>query len=318
MDFPRHLPLEKVMKRRPIDIVSLDALRVFECAARLMSFSAAAQELSVTQAAVSRRIKQLEHVLGFDLFHRNGRQLSLTIKGQRLFLRTQASLEFLGVELDDLTAQKATSTVLVAASAAVSHLWLSSRLRRFNDRYPEISVRLIVSDNLSELAQADSQLALIHSRGMHPNWALTHLFSEQLVPVAAPAYLKTIGYGRDPLDLQPKDLGELALYDYHRAGVQTLTLGDWFEEKAPGVPRSAPRVVFPTYMMAVEAALRGEGIVLGSRALIKPYLESRELVELTRDVMKTGFGYYLGVPRRTSVSEAEETLANFLLSERLI
>ena len=96
------------MKRRLIDIVSLDALRVFECAARLMSFSGAAQELTVTQAAVSRRIKHLEQVLGFALFHRNGRQLSITVKGQRLFQRTQASLEYLGVELDDLTAKAIT------------------------------------------------------------------------------------------------------------------------------------------------------------------------------------------------------------------
>lgn len=304
------------MKRRIIDVVSLDAMRVFECAARLESFSAAAQEFSVTQAAVSRRIKHLEQVLGFDLFHRNGRRLSLTVKGQRLFLRMQASLEYLGIELDDLSAQAVTSTVSVAASAAVSHLWLSPRLRRFNDRYPEISVRLTTTDNLSELAQADSQLALIYSRGTHLNWTLKLLFDEMLIPVAAPAYLQAAGWPGLPSDLRPGDVGRMDIYDYHRAGVHSVTLQDWLKQKAPSVPRQAPRVVFPTYMMAVDAALRGDGVMLGSRALIQAHLDSGALVELTQEVMTTGFGYYLGLPRRTSVSEAEENLAHFLISER--
>jgi len=304
------------MVLRIIDVVSLDALRVFECAARLMSFSAAAAELSVTQAAVSRRIKHLEQVLGFDLFHRNGRQLTLTEKGQRLFLRMQASLEYLGVELEDLTAQAVTSTVSVAASAAVSHLWLLPRLRQFNDRYPEISVRLTTTDNLSELAQADSQLAIIFSKGAHPDWTLTHLFDETLIPVAAPAYLEAAGFVGPASELRAEDVGCMDLYDYHRAGVHTMTLLDWFEHKAPATPRNAPRVISPSYMMAVDAALRGEGVVLGSRALIQAYLESGHLVELTDATLTTGFGYYLGIPRRSAMNSAEENLANFLLSER--
>lgn len=304
------------MQRRPIDTISLDALRVFECAARLMSFSAAALELSVTQAAVSRRIKHLEQALGFDLFNRNGRQLSLTVKGRRLYLRMQASLEYLGVELEDLTAQTVTSTVSVAASAAVSHLWLSPRLRQFNDRYPEISVRLTTTDNLSELAQADSQLALIFSKGTHPDWTLTHLFDETLIPVATPAYLKAAGYVGPAAELRAEDVGRMDLYDYHRAGVHTMTLLDWFERTAPDTPRNAPRVISPTYMMAVDTALRGEGVVLGSRALIQTYLESGHLVELTDAALTTGFGYFLGTPRRSAMNDAEENLANFLLSER--
>ncbi len=306
------------MKRRLIDLVSLDALRVFECAARLMSFSAAASELSVTQAAVSRRIKQLEGMLGIALFHRNGRRLSLTIKGERLFLRMQASLEYLGVELDDLTMPAATNTVSIAATAAVSHLWLSARLRRFNDRYPEVSVRLTTTDNLSELARAESKLAIIYSRGYHPNWSLTPLLSEELVPVVAPGFLTSAGCETEPADLPPHDVSLLDLYDYSRSGVHSVTLRDWFAHNAPNVVPPSPKVITPTYMMAVDTALRGDGVILGSRALIKPHLDSGALVELTRNVMTTGFGYFLGLPRHAPLGEVERTLADFLLTDPAI
>ncbi len=303
------------MRKRLIEIVSLDALRVFECAARLMSFSAAATELSVTQAAVSRRIKHLEATLEIELFHRNGRRLSLTAKGERLFQRTQASLEYLGVALDDLTMPSAGTTVSISASAAVSHLWLSLRLRRVNDHYPEVSVQLTTTDNLSELARTDSKIAIIYSRGSHPDWTLTPLLSEELVPVAAHAYLTASGYGMNAPELGPQDVARLDLYDYSRSGVQSVTLSDWFEDIAPGAIKMSPKVVFPTYMMAVDAALRGDGVILGSRTLIRPHLEAGALVEVSRDVMITGFGYHLGLPKHVPPNQIEEILANFLLSE---
>ncbi|GLO69434.1 LysR family transcriptional regulator [Phaeobacter inhibens] len=304
------------MKSRLIDIISLDALRVFECAARRMSFSAAAIEFSVTQAAVSRRIKTLEDTLGFALFQRNGRRLSLTLKGERLFLRTQASLDYLGMELDDLAQNNTVTNVAISASAAVSHLWLSQRLRRFNDQYPEVSVRLTITDNLSELSRSDSELAIIYSRGSHPDWTLSPLLSETLVPVASPAYLKAIGIGASPADLRAEDLLGCDLYDYSRSGVHTVTLQDWFDQVAPGMVRLSPRVIFPTYMMAVETALRGEGVILGSRALVHPHLDSGALIELTQSALVTGFGYYLGHPRHAVLGPSEQTLATFLMSER--
>lgn len=303
------------MKPRVIDIVSLDALRVFECAARLMSFSAAAIEFSVSQAAVSRRIKNLESTLGFVLFQRNGRRLSLTLKGERLFVRTQASLEYLGIELDDLTMPGTATNVAISASAAVSHLWLSQRLRRFNDQYPEISVRLTISDNLNDLSRTDSELAIVYSGGYHPDWILSPLLVEELVPVASPDYLHSVGYNSPPKNMRPQDLSKLDLYDYGRSGVNSITLRDWFDQVAPGMAKWSPKVVFPTYMMAVDSALRGEGVILGSRALIRAHLDSGALSELTPEVLVTGFGYYLGLPRLKSLERSEQSLANFLLME---
>ncbi len=304
------------MKRRLIDIVSLDALRVFDCTARLMSFSAAARELSVTQAAVSRRIKHLEDMLGFTLYTRNGRQLTLTPKGERLFLRVQASLEYLGSELDELTATQTHTTLSISASAAISHLWLGERLQRFNEKFPEISVRLTTTDNLSELAQSGSELAIVFSKGTHPDWKLSPLLSEELIPVASPDFLQRSGIKDSPANLCASDLLRLALYDYGRSGVNSVTLLDWFEWAGVDPARLSPRIVFSDYILAIDAAVRGDGIILGSRALLQAHLNSGTLVELTNNVLVTGFGYYLGLPRHITTGQSAENLASFLVGTR--
>lgn len=306
------------MKRRLIDTVSLDALRVFECTGRLMSFSAAARELSVTQAAVSRRIKHLEDVLGFCLYQRNGRQLTLTAKGERLLVRVQTALEYLGSELDELTATAPRPSVSVAASAAVSHLWLGQVLHHFHAKYPEVSVRLTTTDNLSELARSDSELAIIFSKGSHPEWKLAPLLDEVLVPVAAPAYLERQGIAIDPARLRPQDLLAFDLFDYVRSGVNSITLQDWFDWTVPNQAPFSSRIVFSSYVMAVQAALQGEGVILGSRALVQPHLDKGALVELTEDVLVTGFGYYLGLPRYSPLSHDAEKLAGYLFDQPFI
>lgn len=302
------------MKRRLIETVSLDALRVFETTGRLMSFSAAARDLSVTQAAVSRRIKHLEDMLGFQLYRRNGRQLTLTAKGERLLVRMQTALAYLGTELDELAATAPETFVTLAAPAAVSHLWLGPVLHRFHGTYPEVSVKLTTTDNLSELAQSESDLAIVFSKGTHPEWRLTPLLDEVLIPVVSPLYLERVGLSEAPEALRPEDLPGLHLLDYSRSGVNSVTLQDWLDWAAPGCAPFVPRVVFSSYAMAVEAALRGEGVILGSRALVGAHLESGSLVALTRHDLKTGFGYYLGEPRHRSPGHDADLLSSCLLA----
>ncbi len=294
-----------------IDRLPLEGLRVFETAARHMSFTDAARELSVTQAAVSRRIKSLEGLLGFDLFLRKGRGLVLTPKGRRLFDRVQAALDYLGEELDAITDHEAERQVSIAASASISHLWLSPRLRAFAAIAPQVSVRVLTTDSLDRLASTEHDLTILYSKGQHPDWALTRLVAEELVPVAAPAYLQTDA----PVDLAPRDVAELTLLDYQRVNIRWVTLQGWFERQAPALPPPRPAVVYSSYALAVDAALRGDGVVLGSRGMLRPLLDSGQLIEVSRQVLVTGYGYDLGIPRHRPVSEASFMLAKFLIRE---
>jgi DNA-binding transcriptional LysR family regulator len=299
--------------QRLIDRVSLDGLRVFAACARAMSFSAAARDLSVTQAAVSRRIKLLEAALGYALFTRAGRRIGLTREGAALFAAVQGMLDHLDTTLSDLARPVAGRAVSIAASASVSHLWLSARLRGFANTHPEVSVRLLTTDSLSELARRDHDLTLLYCTGAHPDWILTEVVSEALVPVAAPGYLRARGIAPGT-NLSVEDLRALDLIDYARVNPHWVTLQGWAARMGAGAVPLRPRLTVSTYALAVEAALRGDGVILGSRGLLAGPLAAGELCEISAQVLVTGYGYYLGVPADRALGPEALALAHRLLS----
>lgn len=274
--------------------IPLEAFRVFEAAARHCNFSAAARELGVTQAAVSRRIQTLEDHLGTRLFERRGRHVRLTEAGTRLFHRTRAALDY----LSDAVAPAGpgpSPPVTIVASGSISHLWLGPQLRRFARTRPDVAVRLLTSDAMGDLTDPRHDLAVLYSLGHHPDWDLVPLLPERLAPVAAPAYLAERGL--DPALATPSEIAALDLVDYAAFNAHWTTLCDWGRSAGlrPGAIR--PQVTVSTYLMAVEAAIRGDGVALGSLALLEAPLSDGRLVRLTGHVLETGFAYHLGLPR---------------------
>ncbi len=298
-----------------LEKIPLEAFRVFDAAARAMNFSRAGRELNITQAAVSRRIKGLEDHLGATLFTRRGRNLALTPDGERLFQRVRATLEYLEESLEPFRAGTG-EIISIAASGSISHLWLGQRLRDFGKESPGISVRLLTTDVHSELASETNDLIIIYSTGEHPRWNLTPLMKEVLVPIASPDYLASRGL--DPLVLTSAEIAGLDLIDYERANAHWISFRQWFgrigDPLKGKLPR--PRLSFSTYIMAVEAALRGEGIALGSLGLIEEYLRSGTLVTIGNDRVESGFGYYLGAPRFRTLSPEAGQLHRHLLANQ--
>lgn len=302
------------MKKRFLDHISLDAFRVFETAARHMNFSAAARELLVTQAAVSRRIQKLEADLQTPLFLRDGRRLALTAHGEILFRRVQATLVFLSDGLDQLIKEKPPEIVTLSASGAISHIWLGRKLREYALENPAVSIRMLTTDSLTDLASEANDLAILYSLGEHPQWTLTRLLAEELTPVAAPAYLQRAAPARTAGQFTLEEVRALDLYDYDRVNVYWVTLRDWFQRLGYGTDEVRPRVVFSNYAMAVEAALRGNGVILGSRHMLVHHLRDGSLVELTSEVLRTGYGYYVGLPKAAPVSEEALRLCQWLVA----
>ncbi len=295
-----------------LEKIPLEAFRVFDAAARSMNFSRAGRELNITQAAVSRRIKGLEDHLGATLFTRRGRNLALTPDGERLFQRVRATLEYLEESLEPFRAGTG-EIISIAASGSISHLWLGQRLRDFGKENPGISVRLLTTDVHSELASENNDLIIIYSTGEHPRWNLTPLMKEVLMPIASPDYLAVRDL--DPEALTAMDIAGLDLIDYERANAHWISFRQWFGrigDPLKGRPMR-PRLSFSTYIMAIEAALRGEGIALGSLGLIEEHLQSGALVAVGNDRVESGFGYYLGAPRFRSLSSEAAQLHRFLL-----
>ncbi|MFB2551216.1 LysR substrate-binding domain-containing protein [Ensifer soli] len=287
-----------------LDRISLDAFRVFDAACRHMNFSGAARELHVSQAAVSQRVRGLEEQLGAPLFLRRGKHLELTPKGERLSQRVRAALDYLDESLEPFRTP-ARRTITIAASGSVSHLWLGPRLRAFAERHPGLSLRLVTSDATGDLASDNNDLTILYSTGEHPRWTLTPLLPEVLAPVAAPGYLAERGL--DAATLDPVRVAALDLLDYERFNAHWISFRQWFARLQPPVPTlHGGRLSFSTYPMAIEAAVRGDGVALGSLGLLDGLIGTGRLTVLGTARLVTGYGYHLGLPRERRSSD--ETL----------
>jgi DNA-binding transcriptional LysR family regulator len=295
-----------------LEKIPLEAFRVFDAACRFMNFSRAGRELNITQAAVSRRIQGLEDQLGAKLFTRRGRNLALTPEGERLAQRVRATLEYLEESLEPFRGGGG-EIISIAASGSVSHLWLGKRLKDFDNGSPSVSVRLLTTDSPSELASEANDLVILYATGEHPRWNLTPLMKEILVPVASPDYLAR--HGIEAARLTADEIASLDLIDYERFNAHWISFRQWFSRATrPPKTRPNPRRSFSTYSLAIDAALRGEGVALGSIGLISEQLANGSLVELGTDRIETGFGYYLGMPRYRSVPPGAAHLHQHLLA----
>jgi LysR family glycine cleavage system transcriptional activator len=291
--------------------IPLEAFRVFDAACRQMNFSKAGRELNITQAAVSRRIKGLEEHLGAPLFTRRGKNLELTPQGARLFQRVRAALDYLEESLDPFRSAKG-GTIAIAASGSVSHLWLGGRLRDFGKENPAISLRLLTSDTSSDLSAETNDIVILYSTGEHPRWDLTMMMPERLMPVASPEYLDSRGLDAGTLTVE--QIALLDLIDYERFNAHWISFRQWFGRVAlpPRLKLQNPRFSFSTYIMAIDAALRGDGIALGSLGLIEEQLADGRLVTVGSEYLSTGYGYYLGLPKFKTVSPEARQLHAFL------
>ncbi|WP_377297385.1 LysR substrate-binding domain-containing protein [Rhizobium sp. SGZ-381] len=295
-----------------LDKIPLEAFRVLDAACRHMNFSGAGRELHITQAAVSRRIKGLEDQLGAQLFTRRGRNLALTPAGERLGQRVRATLDYLDESLEPFRGGQS-EIISIAASGSVSHLWLAKRLRDFSHASPTVSVRLLTTDAPAELASEANDLVILYASGDHPRWNLSLLIPEVLVPVASPAYLARRRL--DPHAVSPAEIAALDLIDYERFNANWISFRQWFSRMqiSPQTKVQA-RLSFSTYSMAVDAAIRGEGVTLGSLGLVAEELASGALVTLGSHRLETGYGYYLGMPRTRPLPAAALQLHQHLLS----
>lgn len=237
----------------------LDPLRGFVAAARHLSFTRAAEELFLTQSAISRQIQTLEAALGVALFVRGIRRLALTAEGARLAAAAQGWLDDYAALADTLR-QHGPRPVTVTASIGISALWLVPRLSRFQERHPDIDVRVAASNRVLDLAREDVDLAIRYCADRDAPVGSERLFGESVVPVAAPALAAR------PLDRDT--LPETVLLDFDDPHYPWLRWNDWL--LAMGLDKVRPRavLVFNHYDQLIQAAVAGQGIAIGRAQLI--------------------------------------------------
>ena len=302
------------MKNYRRKLPPLDAMVFFEAAARHNSFTAAAAELCVTQAAVSKRIKELETQLGLRLFHRDGRRLSLTDAGRRLFERVAMALEYLeDAVLSEMGEDD--EVVQIAANSAMSIFWLGPKLRDLGLGGDAGAVRMLTSDRLRDLLDLDNDLAVTYGQSDPPGWESTPLFDEELVPVAHADYLPALG-----LDAAARleDIAEhrgITLLEYDRVAPDWVNWKVWIEKVGAVELNGVARRQCGGYARAIGEAIAGNGIALGSLGLIDGELDAGRLRAVGERSLRTGRGYFLAAPRHKTLSVSAANLRRALLTD---
>ncbi len=250
-------------------------LRAFEAVARHLNFRAAAEELALTQPAVSRQIQALEHDVGVSLFLRHTRAVELTGAGSQLLLAVNQALSRVDGTVRQIRQSAGRRTVAVTTFASFASMWLIPRLEQFQRAHPDIDIRIDASDATLDLDVADVDLALRSGpiRSMPPR--AVRLFGERVTPVASPWLLKS-----GPPLRKPADLARFALIeDAHPEHREWLTWRSWFDEQ--GLSALQPRrwLYFNYSYQIVQAALTGQGVALARLALVAENLASGDLVE---------------------------------------
>jgi len=299
------------MSWRRFNLPPLDRLEAFEAAARNLSFTRAAAELSLTQSAVSRAIASLEERLGFPLFERRHRALLLTERGQALYAATMELLEGLDETLSKLRSTAAARTVTVTTSLSFASLWLVPRLTGFTGENPGVDVRIAANNEIVELERAGIDLAIRYSSaGLAQGGA--KLFGDDVVPVCSPALVTDPARPlKCPADLASQVLLHLA----ETPMAPWLMWSQWLQ--AAGVPdlRPAGALHFSHYDQLIQAALKGQGVALGRMPLLRDRVRSGELIMPFKRTIAAARCYYIVRSHRSLDNEDVSAFARWLQRE---
>lgn len=284
-------------------IPSLDALVFFEAAARHRNFTRAAEELRVSQVAVSKRVRALEGDLGAALFARQGRALVLTPVGRALADRVRAGMGFLEEAIHTARngVRRARQVVQVAANENMNFFWLAPLVRDFQMAGIEAIVSVVTANNVTDVVQEETDLAIFYGRSAPDGWIAEPLFGEFIAPVASPTYMGRLDKGERPIRLDyRKEAPEWVNWET----LEVPEREDWF-------PR-AERRVCSSYIQSISLALEGKGIALGVVPMLCGEIAENRLV-LLRPQVWTGHSYFLCTPTGRLRSPETGELIDYLL-----
>ncbi|MBC8948152.1 MULTISPECIES: transcriptional regulator GcvA [Xenorhabdus] len=263
----------------------LNALRVFDAAARHLSFTKAAEELFVTQAAVSHQMKSLEDFLGLKLFRRRNRSLLLTEDGQSYYLDIKEIFTAINDATRKLQARSAKGALTVSLSPSFAIQWLVPRLSGFNQSFPGIDVRIQAVDREEDKLADDVDVAIFYGRGNWPGLRTDRLYPEYLLPVCSPALLTGDRPLKTPADLARHTL----LHDSSRRDWQAYVRQLDMQQQIN--VQQGP--IFSHSAMVIQAAVHGQGVALANNVMAQNEIDAGRLVCPFNDVLVSKNAFYL-------------------------
>jgi len=274
------------MSRFPATLPSTTALRVFECAARCGSFTIAAEELSLTQSAVSHQIRGLESVLGIQLFERAGRGMALTNAGETYSEHVSEVLQGLLRAQQTVQRGRDSNVLTVSCSPNFAQKWLVPRLGSFAATCSDIDLRISASARHVDLQADGIDIAIRHGQGKWPGLIATKLCNESLFPVCSPYLLASAK--------TPFEVAELAQYslihDQQREGWE-----NWLEQVGVSTKGFSLQegAIFSQTSFAIDAAIAVQGVALARSALVELDLQEGRLVRPVKPSVSAVFAYWI-------------------------
>ena len=297
------------MKIHPLP--PLNSLVAFESAARHLSFTLAAQELSVTQGAISRQVRLLEDYLGKSLFERTTRSMSLSPTGTQYYEVVREALLQLASSTGEIRHWRGAQQVTVATSTAMASLWLLPKVAEFQRDNEDVDLRIIAYDHVKDYARLDCDLALYYCRTLPKDMHVTPLFAEEVFPVCSPGYL-----AKHP-DLQGiEDFARCTLLWLEDPQRDWIGWSEWFQRQGQKLVEPRHRININSYAMLLQSAISGQGIALAWSNLVDNHLQTGALVRPVADTLTTDGQFCLLEPNnRPNTRQSVRKFRSWLLGE---
>ncbi|MCE6959822.1 LysR family transcriptional regulator [Cereibacter sphaeroides] len=274
---------------------SLNALATFEAAARLGSFTQAAHELGVTQAAVSRQIKLLEVDLNTPLFLRVHRRVVLTPAGEALATTVTGAFGRMAEMIETLRQPLVPEAVTIGSTLAFSHFWLLPRLPEFRAAHPDIKLKLVAEDSAADLRRDRLDVAIRYGKPPFEDGRSLASHPDRVFPVCSPKLLARLG-----VEAETAQLPNLPLITSDWINPAWLTWRSWARDAGlgPALTRASDlsRLRFNHYTDTIQAAVNGEGVALGWATLLSGLLAEGRLVRVGRHSVELEERYHVVVP----------------------
>jgi LysR family glycine cleavage system transcriptional activator len=282
----------------------LNSLKSFEAAGRLLSFTLAAQELNVTQAAISHQIKVIEDFLGVSLFYRLPRKLALTEQGKKLLPEVSDAFDHLTSAIRTVSKDPTNNQLSVRLAPSFAAKWLSPKLKYFWLQYPEVDLCLFHAHSAVDFNRESIDIAVTYGKGNWPGVVSEKILSLDFSPVCAPSFLTN--------DKPLSDVNNLRYYTLlHDANYECWT--EWLKlAGVSDIPSNKGTTIDDTNVL-IQAAVDGQGVALGSTTFVEDHIEAGRLVKPFDITLVNDFAYYIVYPESHLDNPAVCAFRNWLL-----
>lgn len=291
-----------MLRRLPV----LNALKSFEAAARHESFTRAAEELCVTQGAVSHQVKALEQELGVKLFSRERQRLVITENGRAYLAVVRDAFDRIAIGTERLMQRQSSGALTISTSPDFAAKWLVHRLGRFAEAHPDIDLRVSATMHHVDFAREEVDLAVRHGDGSWPGLHVERLSAEQLFPVCSPKLLA----GKQRLS-RPADVLKFPILHLDTS----KDWARWLDAAGVAAADHSRGLVLNRASMLIDAAVDGQGIALARTTLAAWDLINGRLVRPFQETLRIAKSYWIVCPKAAAMLPKVKTAREWLLAE---